>query len=191
MIGEYRYTLKRDLPLVMFDLADRVVEPKGMVLWCMLNPSSADEDVDDPTMRRVIDFSKRWGYASLWVVNLYAQRATKPSLLSPHEAEAIGPDNDRHWLTAIDHADKVVVAWGATDRARGQARRFMALCNALGLCPLHIGENADQSPKHPLYVRATVEPRVWLGGGGVNLTESLAVNDPLWEMIHGGTGEQD
>src|SRR5690554_6900188 len=86
----YRYTLTRsdygDAPWLSMH------EPR--LLWIMLNPSTADETADDPTIRRVKAFTRRLGYSGLTVVNLYAMRSTDPRGLWA-AADPIGPDNDR------------------------------------------------------------------------------------------------
>lgn len=140
--GVYRYELQRSWG------AGPVVE------FIMLNPSTADADVDDPTIRRCVGFAKRWGYGSLVVHNLYAYRATDPAELVNVD-DPVGPEN-RDYLSRGD-ADCTVAAWGAHPAAVGwwsgypfgwqrqilERRRLDCL-----------GVNANGSPKHPLYVPA-------------------------------------
>ena len=103
--GRYRYTLQRD---------GVVNASNGTVVFCMLNPSTADASIDDPTIRRCRGFAERWGCAGLMVVNLYGLRATDPrELQRVSRADAIGPDNDE-WLGKVAAAARdVVCAWGA------------------------------------------------------------------------------
>lgn len=83
------------------------------VLWVLLNPSTADATTDDATIRRCIEFSKRWGYGSLLAVNLFAYRATDPkAILRAGPVESVGPDNWTTLQTAVQHTDRGIVAWG-------------------------------------------------------------------------------
>lgn len=144
--GSYRYTLYRRIPSVL-----RWVNP---CLFVMLNPSTADATLDDPTIRRCISFAKREGCTDLTVVNLFALRATDPAELRKHN-DPFGPDNAKHLSEQIlkhQNIGSIVVAWGAnpiTNREYiGVAK--MALKNAGALC---LGMTKDGSPRHPLYVK--------------------------------------
>lgn len=147
--GRYRYELTRrwvDGPLMEF---------------VMLNPSTADASVNDPTIRRCISFAKRWGYGGIVVRNLFAYRATDPGELFM-VADPIGPLNEQY--LADDSADCTIVAWGANNAASGwwsvkQWRHHSPLHRRRGLFCL--GTNAGGSPKHPLYVRADRAPMRW------------------------------
>ena len=77
----------------------------------MLNPSRADAEVNDPTITRCINFAKSWGYGRLEVVNLFAYRTSKPSLLK-QATEPIGRDNNRYVLESVRKCDRVILAWG-------------------------------------------------------------------------------
>ena len=98
--NKYRYKLSR-----IWD------NEKPTVLFIMLNPSTADSDVDDPTIHRVINFAKSWGYGGVFVGNLYAFRSTNPKVLK-HVGDPIGKDNIHHIQELIELSDKVVYAWG-------------------------------------------------------------------------------
>lgn len=128
------------------------------ILWGMLNPSDADAEQDDPTVRRVVNFSATWGYGSCLIVNAYAFRAT-----SPHALRAAGyrqhPDNHGHIETALRQTDCTVAAWGASiqpDRER------LLLAQLRAYRPIYcLGVTKNGHPKHPLYLRAdtTLRPR--------------------------------
>lgn len=140
------------------------------LLWIMLNPSTADEHVLDPTLRRCENFSRAWGYAGFEVANLFALRATDPSELSLHK-HPVGPDygdmNDRAIAAAAARASSVMVGWGrgpSYDKGltrriveRGETVRFMLKDRPLAC----LGTNQDGSPKHPLYLKGTLQPRIW------------------------------
>lgn len=98
--GLYRYRL------------DRWWGDGPRVAWVMLNPSTADAEVDDPTIRRCIAFTKAWGYDGLTVVNVYAWRATKPSDLPDSDERAAGPGWNKHFQEAVTMLTPVVGAHG-------------------------------------------------------------------------------
>ena len=122
--------------------------------FIMLNPSTADALVDDPTIRRCIGFAKAWGHGGLVVVNLYAFRATNPlDLLCA--ADPIGPANG---LTVLDvlvnFSSRVIAAWGASPF--GVPPFFRDLFTGMKLeC---LGRTQEGHPRHPLYVAASTKP---------------------------------
>ena len=139
--GAYRYRLWRAwepaLPIVTF---------------VMLNPSSADAERDDPTIRRCIGFARGWGFGRLNVVNLCAYRALTPKELLAAE-DPFGPDNGSHLQTAVANADLVVAAWGNHGRK---------LTSPTFARPLHhLGLTKLGQPRHPLYVRGETRPVAW------------------------------
>src|SRR5262249_6763346 len=91
------------------------------VCWVMLNPSSADEHRDDPTIRRCVGFSQSWGYAGLVAVNLFASRTPDPAALWS-VADPVGPGNDAAIRGAAAGASLVVAAWGDQARLPFRAR---------------------------------------------------------------------
>lgn len=146
--GTYRYELIR-----------RWDASLPRVGWIMLNPSTADASVDDPTIRRCIGFAKSWGYGGIVVRNLYALRATDPRELWKHPSPT-GPDNDTYLMESVDEPI-TVCAWGAN------GRRGDAVINALsdaGAALHHLGLTKAGVPKHPLYLKSDLRP-VPLGGG--------------------------
>lgn len=82
------------------------------LLFVMFNPSTADADVDDATIRRCIKFTQSHGYGELEVVNLFAYRATHPQDLR-RAGYPVGPDNDLHISAAVHESAAVCVAWGS------------------------------------------------------------------------------
>jgi hypothetical protein len=119
-----------------------------------LNPSTADETEDDPTIRRCIDFAKGWGYGALCMVNLFAYRATDRAIMKAQH-NPVGADNDRWLLESAEHAGIVVAAWGSdgTHMGRGQAVRKL-LAGRLSC----LGVTKNGQPRHPLYLKASVTP---------------------------------
>lgn len=151
----YRYFLFRQIPEVPQD--DRTVT------FVMLNPSTADARVDDPTIRRCMGFARQWGYGQLIVVNLFAARATNPADLLRME-DPVGPDNDA-WIWHAVQSSFVVCAWGvgppgeagrALLNARAQAFRRMAPVSLY-----HLGMTKGGHPKHPLYLPKSAVLRIF------------------------------
>jgi hypothetical protein len=156
--SKYRYDLIR--------IWDRAIPP---VVFCMLNPSTADANIDDPTIRRCIGFGRLWNAGGVAVVNLYAYRATNPRDLLTEAVDPTGPYNDGFIIRWAEQAGRVVCAWGAykpaASCARGErisrpCRVRVALCICSGkagikLEALHV--NGDGSPKHPLYVSDKIQ----------------------------------
>lgn len=140
--GIYRYSLGRS-----WDLRDPMV-------FVMLNPSIADADIDDPTIRRCMGFARREGCGGIEVINLYGLRATKPKHLLDHP-QPEGPDNRRHWAEVLrTYEGPVVAAWGAFVRPLENRGVFSwALVDADKSNWLCLGKTADGSPRHPLYVK--------------------------------------
>lgn len=136
--GRYRYVLSRswepDLPCVLF---------------IMLNPSIADGLIDDATIRKCIGFARKWGYGGIWVVNLYALRATDHrELWKVSPAERIGPLNDA-WIEQMVQiaGDNVVLAWGAHNRDDNRIAEVKHFLHGHARC---LGVNMNGSPRHPL-----------------------------------------
>lgn len=142
--GRYRYDLTRRWG------------PGDLALWVMLNPSTADAVVDDPTIRRCIRFSLREGAGGLVVTNLFALRSTNPvGLLDA--GDPTGPTNKEticRWL-ADGRVGWCVAAWGAWwTNARHHPPRlnieqFAADAGRTLLC---LGTTTAGDPRHPLYV---------------------------------------
>lgn len=119
----YRYLLWRQ----WMELGARA----GTVVWCMLNPSTADELALDPTLTRCKGFTRRLGYSRFEVVNLFALRSTDPAALH-HVADPVGPDNDDVIAKAFADAEIVIVGWGAFPLVERRALRIAELAGNAG-----------------------------------------------------------
>lgn len=131
--------------------------------FVMLNPSTADAEQDDPTIRRCLGFARRWGYGGLFVVNLFAFRATKPIDLRA-AVQPIGQENDQHLHGTAKTCARIVVAWGTSCRWRGMpSRDRVVLVTLRGPRPnsepiMCLGKTARGFPKHPIYVKGGTKP---------------------------------
>jgi hypothetical protein len=124
------------------------------VMFIGLNPSTADEKGDDPTLRRTMDFARRWGFGGVGNGNLFAYRATDPKVMMAAE-DPVGRENDR-WLKRLAaDAGLVVAAWGNDGGFRGRSAEVRRLLPDLHCLKL----NASGEPAHPLYQRADTQPR--------------------------------
>lgn len=139
----YRYVLKRRL--------DRGI---GVCLWVMLNPSIADEFRLDPTLTRCADYTERWGFGAMHVVNVRAWVATDPKDV-PTDPLAIGDDNDNHIIEQAANAKLVVCDWGALagERSAHVLKLIRPYCVPHALSLTKGGE-----PGHPLYLRKDLKP---------------------------------
>ncbi len=159
--GRYRYRLWRQLPDPILNLPDAFWS-RGTVCFIMLNPSTADAEIDDPTIRRCIGFAKRWSFERLEVVNLFAYRATRPRDLwnaFSHGADIVGPENDEAIATAIHSSDRVVAAWGAIPPAHLVLGRVWYISSLTPLMAL--GTTRAGDPRHPLFVRSDAKLQPW------------------------------
>jgi len=145
----YRYTLRRVTGLGF-----------STCLFICLNPSTADETVDDPTVRRCIGFSRRWAFGNLVVCNLFAYRATSPKDMKTQD-DPIGPANDDAMVREASFANRVVCAWGNDGAYRARWLHVLALLHDRQLELHHLGLTGTGQPKHPLYLKSNTEPIRW------------------------------
>lgn len=129
------------------------------VLFAMLNPSTANADVDDHTIRKCIGFARRWECDGIEVVNLFAWRATDPRQLSI-PTDPIGIQNDEHIAEAARAAPMIVAAWGARPQRMPDGaykQRIARVRGLLGNSALCLGWTKLGLPKHPLMVAYATE----------------------------------
>jgi len=119
---------------------------KKTILFIGLNPSTADEKIDDPTIRRCINYAQNWGYGSLLMVNLFAYRATLPSELK-NVKNPIGNDNDLQIIELSKKADIAVAAWGNEGTLLNRDKEVKKILPNL-MC---LKINKSGQPSHPLY----------------------------------------
>lgn len=146
----YRYALWRHLG------DSSGVGHERYAMFVGLNPSTADEFVDDPTIRRCIAFARAWGFDGLCMTNLFAYRATEPSDLLAQK-DPTGPDNDRILAEVASNACIIVAAWGNHGDHLGRASIVMRTLPRLHYLRL----NKNGQPGHPLYLPGGLTPVKW------------------------------
>lgn len=145
----YRYALTR-----VWDSAGR------KALFVMLNPSTATEVQNDPTVERCERRARALGFGGFRVVNIFAYRATDPKVMRA-QADPVGPQNDAAILEGAAWADVVVCAWGGHGAHQGRGAQVAALLRGAERPLLHLGLTQDGQPKHPLYIGYAVQPVAW------------------------------
>lgn len=131
--------------------------PRSYVQFIGLNPSTADETKDDPTIRRCIQFAKDWGYGAMCMTNLFAWRDTLPENMRK-VAEPIGEQNDGYLETVSKQAGIVICAWGKDGKHLYRQTKFKGMAREWGITLHCLGLNGDGTPKHPLYLKKTLQP---------------------------------
>lgn len=147
-------------------------DPKSWVNFVMLNPSTADENKNDPTVARCIKRAKLWGYEGLIVTNCYAVRSPDPGMIDP---AANAEDDNPEWIRrAAMHSNMVIAAWGASGPSTGKTIARTTLRGVIthrsvmqerirfgGVC--HLGLSHGGEPRHPLYVPYSQQPESFNG----------------------------
>ncbi len=129
----------------------------GYAMFIGLNPSTANETNDDPTVRRCIGYAREWGYAGLCMMNLFAFRATSPEDMKAVE-DPIGPDNEQALIDMAECAGVIVAAWGIHGTHLGQDDKVRKIIPNLSYLKL----TKDGFPGHPLYLKKELKPISWL-----------------------------
>lgn len=139
---KYRYSLTRRWGLFS----------ENYLLFIGLNPSTADEKQDDPTIRRCINFAKRMNYDGIVMLNIFAFRATDPKVMMK-ESDPVGKDNDKTILSYVKEGNVFVAAWGTLGRFLDRDKQVIKLVPNLKC----LGITKEGFPKHPLYLKADCE----------------------------------
>ena len=142
--GLYRYWLGRSRD-----------EGEGLVTFIMLNPSTADDRQDDPTIRRCLGFAASWGKQQVVILNIFGLRSTDPGELLKVR-DPIGPEND----AALAKAEGLIVcAWGNWGWLNHRGARVRSILVATHTQRVYcLGRTKRGQPKHPLYLRADLQP---------------------------------
>lgn len=154
---QYRYRLTRRWEADLLAGGSHARHGDDLVAFIALNPSTADETADDPTVRRCRGFARAWGFGGFVLVNLFALRATDPRALRAAD-DPVGAANDCHILHAVAGAARVVPCWGnhgAYRNRSGEVRMLLRRMDRRRLGEvLCFGMTAAVEPRHPLYLPA-------------------------------------
>jgi hypothetical protein len=127
------------------------------LLFCMLNPSTADEFKNDPTVERCQNRAMAMGFGQLVVVNIFALRSTDPKALYKAE-DPYGTENMRIIIESALSSEMVICGWGKHGSLHNHGKFVLQkLCNH-GIIPHALKLNKDGSPAHPLYIGYDVKP---------------------------------
>lgn len=140
----YRYTLLRKYPALPINVRPR----EGRILWILLNPSTADENFDDPTNTRVAKYSLRWGFKIIQTVNLFAVRCPDPSILAK-VVDPVGPENDRIIRREIRKASMIVCGWGNLGTYQKRDLEVVRMLKKREVHPFCLGCTGSGQPIHP------------------------------------------
>jgi hypothetical protein len=142
---QYRYLLTR-----IWD------NDKPMINFIGLNPSTADQVDNDPTMRRCINFAKAWGYGGLYMTNLFAYRTSKPKELFKVQ-QPIGVENDNYLIETGKKVKKVVFAWGASGSFLNRDKQVFDIISK----GYYIALTKENHPRHPLYLKSDLKLKLF------------------------------
>jgi hypothetical protein len=145
----YRYTLTR------------VWDPAGRrALFIMLNPSTATEVQNDPTVERCERRARALGFGAFRVLNIFAWRDTDPRAMR-RAGDPVGPENDAAIVESTGWADQIICAWGTHGEHLARGAQVEALLRQTGRPLYHLGLSKAGHPKHPLYIAYTQQPELW------------------------------
>ncbi|OWY00723.1 hypothetical protein B6V73_17095 [Thioclava sp. JM3] len=154
----YRYLLTR-----VWD------DSKPRALFIMLNPSTATEVQNDPTVERCERRARALGFGAFRVTNIFAYRATDPKVMRAQE-DPVGPENDASIRESLDWAsgpeDRIICAWGAHGAHLQRGAAVEDLLRASGRALHHLGLTKAGAPKHPLYIAYEHQPELWFAPEG-------------------------
>lgn len=129
--------------------------PQSTCLFIMLNPSTADDMYDDPTVSGCGKRSRMWGYDMMVVCNLFAYRATDPEKMK-EASDPVGPDNDKYIRLWAEKADEIIAAWGNHGQFMDRDKEVLRLCSDMDIYRLSL--TGTGHPSHPLYIPHSKEP---------------------------------
>ncbi len=145
---KYRYSLTR------------IWDDGGKVHFIMLNPSTATEVQNDPTVERCERRARTLGFGGFRVSNIFAWRDTDPRAMR-RAADPVGPDNDAAILQGCEWADQIICGWGTHGAHLGRGAVVEGLLKGTGRALYHLGLTQAGHPKHPLYIAYAQQPERW------------------------------
>ena len=145
----YRYSLKR------------VWEPKKQkIIFILLNPSTATELRNDPTVERCERRARELGFGSFLVCNIFAWRDTNPKKMKL-AIDPIGEHNNKAILEGCHWANRLICAWGAHGSHLNRSDEVLAIMKEIPKTLYHLGLTKHGLPKHPLYISYKQKPLIW------------------------------
>ncbi len=144
---KYRYTLSRTWD-----------GKKQKILFIGLNPSTATELKNDPTVTRMMNFAKKWDFGTATVCNVFAFRATHPKDLKT-QIDPVGQDNDINLQQEINKADKIIAAWGNHAKFQNRSREIQKFLKNFE----HFGLTNQGEPRHVLYLPSDAKLKAFGG----------------------------
>lgn len=145
----YRYSLSRTW------------DPRGKkVLFVMLNPSTATEVQNDPTVERCERRARTLGYGGFRVANIFAWRATDPRDMRA-AFDPVGPENDSTLIESAKWTDHIIAAWGTHGVHQGRGHMVAQMLQQQSKPLFHLGLSKAKHPKHPLYIAYSQHPIPW------------------------------
>lgn len=157
-LGDAIFSEDRQYRYVLWRIWDNT---KPLVNFIGLNPSTADETKDDPTMRRCASFAKSWGYGGFFMTNLFSFKATKPEDLKK-APDPIGKDTDK-WILEIEKkVEKVIFVWGVNGIYLNRDIEIKKIITKGHFIEL----SKDGHPKHPLYLKGGLIPKPYIVKNG-------------------------
>lgn len=151
----YRYRLDHDMRI---HLMGEPQEELRRIAWIGLNPSTADEECLDPTLRRISAFTRRFGGNAFTMLNLFAFRATDPREMKRQQEPTGGPENDAIIQVAARESVMTIAAWGCHGSHRDRAREVIELLDRAGVSLYALRLTTDGNPAHPLYLPSDLNP---------------------------------
>ncbi|EEF61612.1 DUF1643 domain-containing protein [Pedosphaera parvula] len=143
----YRYSLWR-----IWD------DDRPYVAFIGLNPSTADELKDDPTVARCRRYAEAWNYGGMYMLNLFAFRATQPEVMKGAK-DPVGRDNDKRIMSVVKEAGLVMAIWGNHGAHRNRSVEVMGWLKNLNCLKV----NKSGEPCHPLYLKKNLKPKPFAG----------------------------
>ena len=141
-------------------LLTRTWGPGSRALFIMLNPSTATEVQNDPTVERCERRARALGFGAFRVTNIFAFRATDPKVMRSAD-DPVGAENDAAIGDSLAWADAVICAWGNHGLHRGRGAEVEAMLRGSGARLFHLGLTGQGQPKHPLYIGYDRQPEAW------------------------------
>lgn len=132
-----------------------------VLTFIMLNPSTATEEKNDPTVEGCERRARKWGYGGCCILNLFAYRATDPQDMKQQD-DPVGEDNDRFLMLAGNHGHNIICAWGNHGSYLDRSSIVLGNLRKQRKRLFYLELNKSGEPKHPLYVSRSVKPTLWL-----------------------------